>query len=59
MIERIQTEGDVGKRNAQVKLPSITLLELTFFRVYSSRLSGIDFSPFGGYQSLKPLQVGS
>ncbi|MFG1280003.1 ABC transporter substrate-binding protein [Xanthobacter autotrophicus] len=68
VIERIQTEGDVGKRNAQVrelqrlaqvKLPSITLLELTFFRVYSSRLSGIDFSPFGGYQSLKSVQVGS
>lgn len=45
VIERIQTEGDVGKRNAQVKLPSITLLELTFFRVYSSRLSGIDSPP--------------
>ncbi|MFG1207883.1 ABC transporter substrate-binding protein [Xanthobacter flavus] len=68
VIERIQTEGNVEKRNAdirelqrlaQVKLPSVNLLELTFYRAYSAKLSGIDLAPFGGYQSLKTVWVGA
>ena len=68
VIEKIQTEGDVEARNAlirelqrlaQVKLPSVNLLELTFFRAYSAELSGIDLAPFGGYQSLKTVWLGA
>ena len=64
IIEAIQTEGDPAARTqlihrmqqkAQNDLPSLTLLELKFFRVFSSRLGGIDVGPDGGYQSLAPV----
>lgn len=68
VIEAIQNEGDVEKRQAlifrlqelaQTKLPSINLLELAFFRIYSARLKGVETSPFAGYQSLKTVSVGA
>ena len=45
------------QQKAQADLPSITLLELKFFRVFSSRLAGIDTGPTGGYQSLASLRL--
>ncbi|MGR7997208.1 ABC transporter substrate-binding protein [Xanthobacter sp. ZOL 2024] len=68
VIARIQTEGNVEARNAQIrelqrlaqaKLPSVNLLELSFFRVYSRRLAGIEYGPFAGYQSLKTVWLES
>ncbi|MEH2549812.1 peptide/nickel transport system substrate-binding protein [Bradyrhizobium sp. AZCC 2262] len=68
VIEKIQIEDNVDKRRAlirefqrlaQQEVPSINLLELTFFRVYASRLKGVDLGPFGSYQSLKTVWFGA
>ena len=60
-IEATQVEQDPAKRDflikqmqviAQRDLPSITLAELKFFRIYSSKLQGINTTPIGAYASL-------
>ena len=65
IIEAMDAAPDAAERTqlvhrlqqkAQADLPSITLLELKFFRVFSSRLAGIDTGPTGGYQSLASLR---
>jgi peptide/nickel transport system substrate-binding protein len=62
LIEAIQSEGDVRRRReqifalqrlAQADLPSITLLEQHPFRVFSSKLAGVNVAPDGNYASLK------
>lgn len=54
----MQHEADPAKRRdiihhlqqvAQEDIPSVNLLELAFFRVYSSRLRGINKGPYGAY----------
>ena len=66
LIDTIQTEGDVVKRRqaihalqrlAQTDLPSITLLEQHPFRVFSSRLSGVNVNPDGNGASLKGVSL--
>jgi ABC-type transport system substrate-binding protein len=61
IIEGINTEPDAAKRAAlvgqlqtlaQTDLPSLSLLELTFFRAVSRRLDGLDENPIGVYSSL-------
>jgi peptide/nickel transport system substrate-binding protein len=68
LIGAIQTEGDVARRVAlihqlqqvaQTDLPSITLLELLPFRVYSARLAGVNVNPDGGGASLKNVSFAS
>ena len=58
------TEGDVERRLghihrlqqiAQRDLPSLTLLELHPFRVFSARLRGVNVNPDGALQSLKAV----
>jgi len=66
LIEAIQTEGDEKRRQshihalqrlAQADLPSITLLELHPFRVFSSRLRGVNVNPDGNGASLKDVSL--
>jgi len=61
IIEAIHAEVDQGKRQkliyqmqalAQKDLPSISLLELKFFRLYSKQLQGVNTTPIGVYASL-------
>ncbi|MEQ1954853.1 ABC transporter substrate-binding protein [Mesorhizobium sp. CN2-181] len=61
LIEAALVEPNVEKRHqlivelqklAQTELPSISLLELEFFRVRSKRLEGINNGPFGAFASL-------
>ncbi|KAF1042664.1 MAG: Periplasmic dipeptide transport protein [Herbaspirillum frisingense] len=61
IIEATHAEVDPAKRQklihqmqqlAQKDLPSISLLELKFFRLYSKRLQGINVTPIGVYASL-------
>ena len=68
LIGRIQTEGDIAARQqliyslqrlAQTDLPSITLLELQPFRVFSSRLRGVNVNPDGNGASLKDVSFAS
>jgi len=68
VIDGILTEGDVEKRRAhihrlqqiaQADLPSITLLELHPYRVFSARLKGVNVNPDGGWQSLKDAHFDS
>lgn len=64
IIAGIQSEGDAQRRRglihdlqraAQEDLPSITLLELQPFRVFSSRLRGVNVNPDGNGASLKTV----
>jgi peptide/nickel transport system substrate-binding protein len=68
IVETIQTEGDPARRQiaihqlqqlAQTDLPSITLLELHPFRVFSSRLRGVPIDPDGAQRSLKTVWLES
>jgi peptide/nickel transport system substrate-binding protein len=68
IINGIQTEGDVARRTelihqlqrvAQTDLPSITLLELRPFRVFSARLEGVNVNPDGAGASLKGVSFAS
>lgn len=68
LIGQIQTEGDIAARQqliyslqrlAQTDLPSITLLELQPFRVFSSRLRGVNINPDGNGASLKDVSFAS
>jgi len=68
IIAGIQSEGDPEKRRAhvvalqqlaQVDLPSITLLEQHPFRVFSSRLAGVNVFPDGNGASLKTVSFAS
>lgn len=68
IINAIQTEGDIARRVelihqlqrvAQADLPSITLLELRPFRVFSARLGGVNVKPDGGGASLKEVAFAS
>lgn len=61
VVEEASVEADVARRKAlldrlqliaQTDIPSISLLELKQFRVWSSRLKGVDVSPVGVYGSL-------
>lgn len=61
VIEGIHNEPDAAKRQAyinelqviaQTDLPSINLLDLKFFRVFSKRLTGVDVGPVGVYAAL-------
>lgn len=56
VIEGIITEADPAKRKAyvdqlqviaQTDLPSISLVNIQLFRVYTSRLQGVDLTPWG------------
>jgi peptide/nickel transport system substrate-binding protein len=40
------------QRHVQIEVPSISLLELSFFRVASKRLQGLNVTPFGAFASL-------
>jgi peptide/nickel transport system substrate-binding protein len=60
LIEASLVENNPEKRQqlirdlqklAQVDVPSISLLELSFFRVYSKRLQGLNMTPFGAFAS--------
>ena len=66
LIDAIQTEGDPKRRQAhihalqqlaQADLPSITLLEQHPFRVFSSRLGGVNVNPDGNGASLKNVTL--
>lgn len=68
IIAAIQSEGDPERRQAlihdlqraaQEDLPSITLLELRPFRVFSSRLRGVNVNPDGNGASLKNVSFAS
>ncbi|SDV46500.1 ABC transporter substrate-binding protein [Chitinasiproducens palmae] len=68
IIEATHAEVDVAKRQAlihrmqalaQKDLPSISLLELKFFRLYSKRLEGVNVTPIGVYASLGDVSVRS
>lgn len=61
ILEQAQIEPDEEKRRVllyrfqdivQRDVPSVSLLELQQFRVWSSRLQGVDVGPFGVYSSL-------
>ncbi len=61
IVDAAAVEPDEGKRKAllarlqliaQTDVPSISLLELKQFRVWSSRLKGVDVSPVGVYGTL-------
>ena len=61
LIEASLIESSAAKRKslifelqklAQVDLPSISLLELSFFRVHSKRLKGLNLTPFGAFASV-------
>jgi len=61
LVEGINTKPDPAKRVAlvgqlqtlaQTDLPSISLLELNFFRAVSRKIDGLDDNPIGVYSSL-------
>lgn len=64
LIGDIQLEGDRDRRQqlifalqrlAQTDLPSISLLELKPYRIFSSRLRGVNVDPDGNARSLKTV----
>jgi len=68
VIETIQAEQDPEKRTqaihqlqviAQRDLPSISLAELKFFRIYSRSLQNVNTTPIGVYASLDEVNIGA
>ncbi|PLZ02161.1 ABC transporter substrate-binding protein [Burkholderia sp. WAC0059] len=68
VIETIQNEQDPQKRTqaiyrmqviAQRDLPSISLAELKFFRIYARSLQGVNTTPIGVYASLDDVSLGA
>lgn len=66
LIEAALVEGDVEKRRelihdlqkyVQEEVPSISLLELEFFRVHSKQLGGLNLTPFATFASLAEVYV--
>jgi peptide/nickel transport system substrate-binding protein len=66
VIEEIQTEQDTAKRMdaihrmqviAQQDVPSITLAELKFFRIYSKHLKNVNTTPSGVYDALNDVVI--
>lgn len=64
VIASITTEGDPEKRQehidelqriAQADLPSISLVAINIFRIYSAKLDGIDLTPVGASAALKDV----
>ncbi len=68
VIKGIRFESDPQRRKgfidqlqiiAQRDLPSINLLEIQLYSIYSSRLQGISKGPFGAYDSLENVTIKS
>ncbi|KAF1042671.1 MAG: Periplasmic dipeptide transport protein [Herbaspirillum frisingense] len=68
VVKGIRFETDTAKRRtfidqlqviAQRDVPSINLLELQLYSIWSSRLQGLSKSPFGAYDSLASATVKS
>jgi peptide/nickel transport system substrate-binding protein len=66
LIEAALIEGDPDRRrdliqglqkHVQKELPSISLLELRFFRVISKKLDGLNLTPFGAFASLADVSL--
>lgn len=68
VIEGIIAEADAAKRKelinqlqviAQTDLPSISLVDIYLFRVYSSRLKGVSDTPWGVYRPFTNVTIAS
>ena len=68
IVETIQTAQDPEQRTqaihqlqvlAQRDLPSISLAELKFFRIYSRTLQNVNTTPIGAYASLDSVNLGA